>query len=186
MRVIAVLLVLAVSYGCENAQSTPFTPFAPSTPFAPTSPRPSPTPVPHLQYWHLTRTVADVTGSAICGGWPANLEVGRSSNWILETRRSTDDILMMYENDIDPVGLKGTVIGDAFDVSATRDTYLPCNGGRRDFQYQSRIVGRFNSDGKGITARETVSYRVDSSEVGVLHHDWSAQLWLDYPPPRTP
>jgi hypothetical protein len=183
MRVITVSLVLAVSYGCESSQSAPFTPFAPTTPqLSPNAPRPSPTPV-NVQYWRLTRTLAEVAGR-ICAAWN-DPEVGRSSNWILEIRRSNTDIMMMYEGDpTDPVERKGSVIGDAFDVNFSRRTYQPCGGSRLDYQFQSRVVGRFIADGQEISARETWSYRTDSGEERVLHYDWSAQLWLDYGQPQ--
>ena len=181
---IAVLLALAVPYGCESSQSAPFAPFAPTPPqLSPTAPRPSPTPV-NLQYWHLTRTLADFTGR-ICAAWN-DPEVGRSSNWILQIRRSNDDVLMAYDSDPDARQLEGTVMGDAFDVSLTERSYQPCGGSRLDYDIQSRVVGRFMSDAKEITARETWSYRLDSGEERVLQFDWSAQLWLDYGKPQTP
>lgn len=126
--------------------------------------------------WKLTTTLTSVTGPAIC--FDRRTAVGTSIDWLLEVRRAGAALTLLYDvrnYPIDHIELVGTIEGDAFTASTSWPGYQPCDGARVNYQFESRVAGRFSTDGRAITAKETWTYRLDSGEAVVLSFDWGAE-----------
>ena len=167
-----VLLWGVFAYGCESGRP----PLAP-TPIGPTAAAsPTPFPPPANPYWLLTTTLTQTTGQHVCPHWQP--VVGRSVDWLMEVRRSGNTLTLVYDVrnvPTDHLELVGTINNDAFEAGASYTGYMPCGGPRLDYLFESRVAGRFSSDGTRISARETWSYRVASGDAFVYYFDWSAR-----------
>ena len=126
-------------------------------------------------YWNLTTTLTSVTGAAIC--FDRRSAVGTSIDWLLDVRRAGTAVTLLYDVrnfPTDHIELVGSIEEDAFTASTSWPGYQPCGGARVDYQFESRVEGRFSTDGHAITARETWTYRLNTSEAVVLSFDWTA------------
>jgi hypothetical protein len=169
VRILLTLPFVFILCGCGNNRAAPVTPI-------PSAPTPVPAPPSTLtssEYWILTTTLTDVTGRSVCPAWP--IQIGRQVEWLMDVRRGANEVTLLYDVrnfPTDHLALVGTLNGENFEAATAYSSYMPCGGTRLDYDFESRVVGKFSPDGTGMTARETWSYRVPSGDAFVYYFDW--------------
>jgi hypothetical protein len=121
--------------------------------------------------WRLTTTIVGLEGSACF--WRA--AVGASfDNWTLSVERNGAEVRFLYDvnNPHDNALFVGQVNGSSF--SAASDTYRSfwmCAG---NVSISTSVTGSFSPDGRALSGRERLVYRVDGGGELIISLDWSA------------
>jgi hypothetical protein len=159
-------------YGC-GADRGPGTPVSPSpmVPDAPPPPGPGPDRNVAGELWRLTTTIVSLEGSACFWTQPVGATFDR---WTLSVERSGSQVRFVYDvnNPHDNILFVGTVNEQSF--TAVTDTYRSswqCAGG---VTISSSVVGSFSSDGRTLSGRERLRYRVDGGSELIITFEWNA------------
>jgi hypothetical protein len=167
----AAIVALALTwYGCGTERG-PSTPVSPSSPVidAPSPPGSGPDPDLPGELWRFTTTVMSLEGSACF--W--NLPVGaRIDNWAFSVERVGEQVRFRYGNVHDHILFVGDVKGQSF--TAVSDTYSsswPC---APSVTISSSVVGSFSSDGRALSGRERLIYRVHGGSELIITMQWNA------------
>jgi hypothetical protein len=138
----------------------------------------TPLATPDLDLWQLTTTVASITGeSAGCSA--RVLSVGSSVNWILGIKRTGSSISFDYDvrnSPTDDTIFTGTVTGSDFVADSTSwNLQIRCSTGKIFNWSSTRVTGRFDQNGRSLTAREIWSWvNAESSDAITVAYDWAA------------
>ena len=155
LNVFLTVLIVALAltgYGCSGDRDR-----VPSTPLSPSPTVPSP-PAPALELWRLTTTIVSVEGSACMWNQP----VGAKLDWTLSVERSGTEVRFVYDvgNPHDNLLFVGAIDEQSFTAASdTYNTTFPCAG---RVTFSSSVVGSFSSDGRALSGREGLTYRVHS------------------------
>ena len=169
--VLTVALALT-GHGC-GADRDPGTPVSPSPMLPVSTPPPGPGPDPNFagELWRLTTTIVSVEGSA-CFWAP---RVGATfDDWTLSVERSGAQVRFVYDvnNPHDNILFVGPVNEQSFTaVSDTYHSFWQCAGG---VTISSSVVGSFSSDGRTLSGRERLIYRVDGGSELIIAFEWNA------------
>lgn len=168
--VLTVALVLT-GYGCGTDRG-PTTPVSPSPTVRVEPPPPGPRPDPSVagELWRLTATIVSLEGSACFWTQP----VGATFDWRLSVERNGAQVRFIYDvnNPHDNLLLVGAVDDQSF--TAVSDTYRgswPC---APSVTLSSSVVGSFSSDGRTLSGRERLTYRVDDGSELIITLEWNA------------
>jgi hypothetical protein len=166
--VLTVALALT-GYGC-GADRGPGTLVFPSPMVPDAPPRPGPDRNFAGELWRLTTTIVSLEGSA-CFWQPVGATFDR---WTLSVERSGSQVRFIYDvnNPHDNILFVGTVNEQSF--TAVSDTYRSswqCAGG---VTISSSVVGSFSSDGRTLSGRERLIYRVDGGSELIITFEWNA------------
>jgi hypothetical protein len=138
----------------------------------------TPLATPNLDLWQLTTTVASITGqSAECSA--GVLSVGSSVNWILGIKRTGSSISFDYDvrnRPTDDTLFTGTVTGSDFVADSTGwNLQIRCSTGKIFDWRSTRVTGRFDQNGRSLTAREIWSWvDAESGDAITVAWDWAA------------
>jgi hypothetical protein len=133
---------------------------------------------PGLDLWQLTTTVASITGqSAECSAGVRS--VGSSVNWILGIKRTGSSISFDYDvrnSPTDDTLFTGTVTGSDFVADSTGwNLQIRCSTGKIFNWRSTRVTGRFDQNGRSLTAREIWSWvNAESGDAITVAYDWAA------------
>jgi hypothetical protein len=121
--------------------------------------------------WRLTTTVVGLEGSACFWRAPVGTNF---DNWTLSVEREGADVRFLYDvnNPHDNALFVGRVNGSSF--SASSDTYRSfwgCSGG---VSFSTSVAGSFSPDGRGLSGRERLVYRVDGGGELIISLEWNA------------
>jgi hypothetical protein len=171
LKVFGTSLVVALAlngHGCE-ADRRIRSPVSPSPAVATVPPVPDPSPA--GERWKLTTTIVALEGSACFWRQPAGT---RFENWTLSVERIESLVRFVYDvnNPHDNLLFVGTVNGQSF--SAASESYRgfwPCAG---SVTLSSSVVGSFSTDGRTLSGRERLVYRVDGGGDLVVSFEWNA------------
>jgi hypothetical protein len=167
--VLTVALALT-GYGCGD-DGSPSPPVSPSPTVVDVPPPPGRGPDPNLpgELWRFTTTVTSLEGSACF--W--NLPVGaRIDNWAFSVERVGEQVRFRYGNVHDHILFVGDVKEQSFTaVSDTYHSYWQCSGG---VTFSSSVVGSFSSDGRALSGRERLIYRVQGGSELIITLEWNA------------
>ena len=169
------MVALAVTgYGC-GADRRPSIPVSPSA-TVPLSPAPPPSPPvpdrnPTAELWRLTTTIVSLEGSVCFWKQPVGATF---DNWTLSVERSAAQVRFVYDvnNPHDNLLFVGAVNEQSF--TAASDTYRsfwPCAG---NVTLSSSVVGSFSADGRALSGRERLMYRVDGGNDLIITFAWNA------------
>ncbi len=144
----------------------------PSTPVSPSPPVQGPPPAPPFagELWSLTTTIVSLEGS-VCF-WPH--PVDKKFDWTLSVERNGAQVRFVYDvnNPHDNLLFVGAVNEQSF--TAMTDTYRSgwqCAGG---VTFSSSVIGGFLSDGRTLSGRERLIYRVDGGSELIITFEWNA------------
>jgi hypothetical protein len=134
---------------------------------------------PDLDLWQLTTTVASITGqSAGCSA--GVLSVGSSvNNLILGIKRTGSSNSFDYDvrnSPTDDTLFTGTVTGSDFGADSTGgNLQIRCSTGKTFNWRSTRVTGRFDQNGRSLTAREIWSWvNAESGDAITVAWDWAA------------
>ena len=169
LSVLSVPVALLV-YGCDGS-SRPSTPISPSPPVTYSPPPPIPAPGATGELWTLTTTVVSIEGSACFWTQPAGSKI---DSWTLAVDRSGTQVRFLYDvyNPHDNVLFVGVVNDRSF--AATSDSYQSawqCSGG---VTFSSSVEGNFSSDGRSLSGRERLMYRLSRGGELIVTLEWNA------------
>ena len=122
------------------------------------------------ELWRLTTTIVSLEGSACF--WPH--PVGKKFDSTLSVERNGAQVRFVYDvnNPHDNLLFVGAVHEQSF--TAASDTYRSswqCAGG---VTLSSSVVGSFSSDGRTLSGRERLMYRVDAGSELIITFEWNA------------
>ncbi len=164
VRVLMVGLAV-IGYGCgdEPGLRTPISPSPPVQSLPPASPVEG-------ELWSLTTTIVSLEGSVCFWTQP----VGKQFDWTLSVERNGAQVRFVYDvnNPHDNLLFVGAVDQESF--TAASDTYRSvwqCAGG---VTLSSSVIGRFLLDGRTLSGRERLTYRVDSGGELIITFEWNA------------
>ena len=162
--------VALLGYGCD-AERRPSTPISPSPPVTHAPPPPTPDPSAPGELWSLTTTIVSVEGSACFWSQPVGAKI---DNWTLAVDRSGTQVRLLYDvyNPHDNVLFVGVVDDQSF--TAVSDSYRSgwqCSGG---VTFSSSVAGRFSLDGRSLSGRERLIYRLDRGDELIITLEWNA------------
>ena len=175
LKVFCSVLMVAFTltgYGC--ADRVPPTPVSPSPTVQDRNPAPNPTVQdrnPAGELWKLTTTIVSLEGAVCFWTQP----VGKKfDNWTLSVERNGAQVRFVYDvnNPHDNLLFVGAVNDHSF--TAASDTYRSrwaCSGG---VTFSSSVVGSFSSDGRTLSGRERLTYRVDGGGDLTITFEWNA------------
>ena len=163
-----------MGYGC-GAGRGPSSPVSPSATVLP-SPTPPPSPTvldrnPAGELWSLTTTIVSLEGAACFWTQPVG---ARFDNWTLSVERSGAQVRFVYDihNPHDNSSFVGSIKEQSFTaVSDTSRSSWQC---ARDVTISSSVVGSFSSDGRTLSGRERLMYRVNGGSDLIITFDWNA------------
>jgi hypothetical protein len=165
----AVAVALALTgYGCD-ADRRVTSPASPSPAVAAIPPVPDPSPAAEL--WRLTTTIVALEGSACFWTQPVGATF---ENWTLSVERSGSQVRFVYDvnNPHDNILFVGTLNGQSFTaVSDTYRSHWACSGSAT---ISSSVVGTFSADGRTLSGRERLIYRVDGGSDLIVNFEWNA------------
>jgi hypothetical protein len=139
---------------------------------------------PDLDLWQLTTTVASITGQP--AGCSPGVSVGSSFNWILGIKRTGSSISFDYDvrnSPTDDTLFTGTVTGSDFVADSTGWNLqmgavaadIRCSTGKIFNWRSTRVTGRFDQNGRSLTAREIWSWvNAESGDAITMAYDWTA------------
>jgi hypothetical protein len=171
--VLTVALALT-GHGC-GGDSDGNTPVLPSPtvlnePPPPLTPGVWPNPLLAGELWNLSTAIVSLEGSACFWRQP----VGKKFDWTLSVERNGAQVRFVYDvnNPHDNLLFVGAVNERSF--TAASDTYgssWPCSGG---VTFSSSVVGSFASDGRTLSGRERLIYRVYGGSELIITLEWNA------------
>jgi hypothetical protein len=135
---------------------------------------------PDLDLWQLTTTVASITGQPAGCSALGGLSVGYSvNNWILGIKRTGSSISFDYDvrnSPTDDTLFTGTVTGSDFVADSTGgNLQIRCSTGKIFNWRSTRVTGRFDQNGRSLTAREIWSWvNAESGDAITVAWDWAA------------
>ena len=164
VHVLTVGLALT-GYGCgdEARLGTPVSPSPPVQGLPPASPVEG-------ELWSLTTTIVSLEGSACFWTQP----VGKQFDWTLSVERNGAQVRFVYDvnNPHDNLSFVGPVDEESFTaVSDTYRSFWQCAGG---VTLSSSVIGSFLLDGRTLSGRERLIYRVDSGGELIITFEWNA------------
>jgi hypothetical protein len=121
--------------------------------------------------WRLTTTVVSLEG-AVCF-WPH--PVGKKfDNWTLSVERNGSQVRFVYDvnNPHDNLLFVGAVNERSF--TAASDNYRSGWQCARNVTFSSSVVGSFSADGRTLSGRERLTYRVDGGDDLTITLEWNA------------
>jgi hypothetical protein len=121
--------------------------------------------------WRLTTTIVSLEGSACFWTQPVGATF---DNWTLSVERSGPQARFVYDvnNPHDNVLFVGAVSGQSF--SATSATYRSSWACAANVEISSSVFGTFSLDGRTLSGRERLIYRVSGGSELVITFDWNA------------
>jgi len=168
--VLTVALALT-GYGCgaDRGLSTPVS-ASPTVRDGPLPPGMGPDRDSAGELWSLTTAIVSLEGSACF--WPHR--VGKKFDWTLSVDRNGAEVRFVYDvnNPHDNLLFVGAVHEQSF--TAESDTYRSawqCAGG---VTISSSVVGSFSSDGRTLSGRERLIYRVNGGSELIITFEWDA------------
>ena len=159
------------AYGCGADRI----PTVPTAPLPPSSTVPAnPTVLdrnPAGELWRLTTTIVSLEGSACFWTQPVG---AKFDFWTLSVERNGAQIRLVYDvnNPHDNMLFVGAVNEQSF--TAASDTYRSAWQCARDVAFSSSVVGSFSSDGRALSGRERLMYRVEGGGNLTITFEWSA------------
>lgn len=170
LGVLAVAFAL-MGYGCTGDDG-PITPVSPSPTVVNVPPPPGTGPDRNSagELWSLTTAIVSLEGSACF--WPH--PVGKKFDWTLSVERNGAQVRFVYDvnNPHDNLLFVGAVHEQSFTaVSDTYRSFWQCAGGVTLF---SSVVGSFSSDGRTLSGRERLIYRVNGGSELIITLEWNA------------
>jgi hypothetical protein len=128
------------------------------------------------ELWRLTTTIVSLEGSACFWTQPIGRKI---DDWTLSVERSGAQVRLLYDvhNPHDNSLFVGTLNGQSF--SAVSDTSRSSWRCAPNVTISSSVVGSFSSDGRTLSGRERLVYRVDGgSDFGgtdlIITFEWNA------------
>ena len=171
LSVLTVALTLMGS-GC-GADGGPSTPVSPSPTVPDASPPPGMGPNHNLvgELWRLTTTIVSLEGSACFWTQPVG---AKFDSWTLSVERSGAQVRFLYDvnNPHDNLLFVGAVNEQSF--TAASDTYRSSWQCATHVTFSSSVVGSFSSDGRTLSGRERLIYRVDGGSELIITLGWNA------------
>jgi len=165
MKVFCSVLTVALAltgYGC-GADRGPSTPVSPSPTVLDRNPA--------GELWRLTTTIVSLEGSACFWIQPVG---AKFDDWTLSVERSGAQVRFLYDvhNPHDNMLFVGAVNEQSF--TAVSDAY--CSGWQcaRNVTFSSSVFGSFSSDGRTLSGRERLIYRVDGGSELIITLEWNA------------
>jgi hypothetical protein len=160
-------------YGC-NADRVPPTPLSPSSTVQGQNPAPSPTVQdrnPAGELWKLSTTIVSLEGAACFWTHPLGKKF---DNWTLSIERNGAQVRLVYDvnNPHDNLLFVGAVNEQSFTAaSGTYHSAWLCSG---SVTLSSSVVGSFSPDGRTLSGRERLTYRVDGGGDLTVTLEWNA------------
>lgn len=164
-------LVAVAGAGCSGDRGLGV-PVSPSAMTTPASPTPGTLPIPAgTDLWRLTTTILSIDGSACFWTQPVG---ARFDQWTLGVEQRGQDVRFVYDvnNPHDNVAFMGTVTDRAF--TATSDDHHGSWQCAPAVTFSSSVVGSFSSDGRTLSGRERLVYRVSGGSQLAVTLDWHA------------
>jgi hypothetical protein len=155
-------------FGCGDDRG-PSTPVSPSSPVVNAPSPPGSGPDLPGELWRFTTTVMSLEGSACFG----NLPVGaRIDNWAFSVERVGEQARFRYGNVHDHTLFVGDVKEQSF--TAVSDTYSSSWQCAPQVTISSSVSGHFSPDGRTLSARERLIYRVHGGSELIITLEWNA------------
>jgi hypothetical protein len=168
--VLTILVLMGWACAGDRGAAVPAGP----TPITVDAPRPTttaPQPSAPGELWRLTTTIVGLEGSACFWTHPVGATF---DNWTLSVERNGANVRFIYDvnNPHDNALFVGAVNGSSF--TAASDIYRSswaCSGA---VSISTSVAGSFAPDGRALSGRERLVYRVEGGSELIVSFEWSA------------